>query len=329
MSWADREGRVMGKTKSIVAERLFDFAAVLGPGTMPLGLRRRRYGGRNLINITVGPGQRPVLLSGAGPLDYRTETDHGSFPKNRADEPNHFRIHHLVDQTWQTVDLAPSRENYYFAQPLPGGRWLLVRSRAASVDDHNARVHGPDGRPANSFHAGDGIADVQVTEQGHAWVSYFDEGVCLGSAVLGANGLVCLADGGAPVFRFGDLADPVVRSMLDCYALNVCSGKEVWLYYYTEFPLVQLVEGVIQGWWPMSVKGAHGFAVGGGRVLLAGKYNRRGSLFLGRLEQRRFEELTPTDEAGRPLEQFQAFGRRHLLYLATEAALHVVDLRSL
>ena len=178
---------------------------------------------------------------------------------------------------------------------------------------------------------------------------YFDEGV-FGDTSLGCNGLVSLDPDGTPVCRFGDLiglaatevrpsgmvvthfgelAGTVLGSMADCYALNVCSGKEVWLYYYTDFPMVQLIEGTIAGWWPVPVKGSHGFAVAGGRVLMAGGYNSKDSLFLGGLGDSDFQELTPVNEAGEPLTRFRAFGRRHLLYLATEAVLHFVDLRSL
>jgi hypothetical protein len=72
-----------------------------------------------------------------------------------------------------------------------------------------------------------------------------------------------------------------------------------------------------------------GFAVDGGRVLLAGSYQRKESLFLGRLEELDFAEVTPADEAGEPLQELRAFGRRSHLYLATKEALHVVDLRTL
>jgi hypothetical protein len=312
------EGRPVAKTKRIVTKQLFDLASVLQ--------------GRHLISVTVGPALEPILLSLEQPPGYRTQTDHGSFPRNRAGNPNQFRIHHLIGLDWNSLDLAPTRETHQFVQPLPGQPpwWLLVRSRADSEQDHNAHVHGADGSPVASYHAGDAIADVQATAQGHAWISYFDEGV-FGDTTLGRNGLVCLDLGGTPVFRFGNLADPVVQSMADCYALNVCSGKEVWLCYHTDFPLVQLIEGTIAGWWSIPVHGSHAFAVDGGRVLLGSSYGRlhKDSLFLGKLDTLDFQELTPTDNTGHPLKRCHAFGRRHLLYLATEAALHVVDLRSL
>jgi hypothetical protein len=215
-----------------------------------------------------------------------------------------------------------------FVQPLPDERWLLVRSRAASQPDHNAQVFGLDGRPVASFHAGDGIEHVQATEQGDIWVGYFDKGV-FGPSPLGQHGLVCLDQSGAAQFRFGDLAEAELGAIADCYALNVCSGKEVWLYYYTDFSLVQLIEGTLGGCWEVPVDGLRGFAVADGRVLLGGGYERRKSLFLGELGAERFQEITPTRESGKPLNSFRVFGRRHLLYLASESALHVADVRSL
>jgi hypothetical protein len=305
----------VARKKHIVAKRLFEPATVLA--------------GRHLINVTVGPTLDPILLSLEQWPDYRTQTSHASFSRNRARRPNHFRVHRLAGLTWEVLDLAPTSENYHFVQPLPGERWLLVRSRAEGEADHNASVHAPDGHPLDSFHAGDGIEDVQATEQGRAWVSYFDEGV-FGDTALGQTGLASLDPHGRPIFRFTDLGpDPLVQSMADCYALNVCSDKEVWLCYYTNFPLVQLLAGSLAGWWPMPVQGSHGFAVDGGGVLLGGSYDSKDSLFLGVLGTSDFQEVTPTDEAGQPLKRFRAFGRRHRLYLATEAALHVVDLRSL
>jgi hypothetical protein len=309
-----QESLPMAKKKRLIATHLFDLAPVLA--------------GRHLIHVTVGPAREPVLLSLEQPPDYRVETSHGSFSRDRAASPNRFRIHHLLDNSWYSVDLAPTTENYHFVQPLPKGRWLLVRARAAGDGDRNACAHEPDGSLAFSFHAGDGIADVQVTDQGHAWISYFDEGI-FSNVALGNAGLVSLDPLGRPVFRFADLADPVVQCMADCYALNVCSGKEVWLYYYTHFPLVGLLEGTIAGCWFIPVTGSHGFAVDGGRVLLGGSYDRRDSLFLGELATLKFRRITPTDEAGNPFQRFRAFGRGRLLFLATESALHVVDLRLL
>ena len=86
--------------------------------------------------------------------------------------------------------------------PLAG-----VRGRAGDEEDRNAHVYEADGTPAYSFHAGDAIADVEATERGSIWVSYFDEGV-FGHTPLGQAGLVCLDQGGRPIFRLTGLGDP-------------------------------------------------------------------------------------------------------------------------
>jgi hypothetical protein len=305
----------MARPARVPARKILDFASVLG--------------GRHLVNVRATPALDPILLSLEQPPDDRIVTDHGSFPKKRADRPNAFRVHHLAGVEWQALDLEETAENYHDVQPLPCGQWLLVRSRCHGEHDRNAHVYGPDGKPRSAFHAGDGIEDVQVTASGQVWVSYFDEGVC-GETKLGRSGLACLDRRGRPVFRFNELDDAeLVRSMADCYALNVTSDRETWLYYYVDFPLVRLLDCELAGAWPMPVVGSHGFAVDWGRVLLGGSYERPRSLFPGDLNGGAFRELRPVDEGGRPLGQFWSFGRGRLLFLATKRTLYVVDLCSL
>ena len=108
-----------------------------------------------------------------------------------------------------------------------------------------------------------------------------------------------------------------MKSMADCYALNVCSDRDVWLYFYRipSPPARQYY------WWPLGDVGPRvaRLAVDRSRVLLAGRYER--ILFLGRLDTLVFQEFTPVDEQEQPLRTFRAFGRRHKLYLQTEEAL--------
>ena len=140
-------------------------------------------------------------------------------------------------------------------EPLGADEWLLVRGRAKGNSDQNAHVYDSAGTLSRSFHAGDGIEDIQTTEDGRTWVSYFDEGV-FGGTTLGQAGLACLDRSGQVNFKFSDLAARGT-DIADCYALNVCSDQVVWRCYYTDFPLVQLANGKIAGIWPeLSVKGS-------------------------------------------------------------------------
>ena len=82
-----------------------------------------------------------------------------------------------------------------------------------------------------------GIEDVQVTESGIIWTSYFDEGVFGNRGwndPIGKNGLVAWNGLGEKIYEF--LPTTELGEICDCYALNVISDREVWLYYYTEFP---------------------------------------------------------------------------------------------
>jgi hypothetical protein len=305
----------MGKRRrEIVPRRLFSFAEVIGD--------------RHMINVSVGPQLAPVILSLERAPDYRIESPGwASFPKKRADRPNRFRIHHRVaDEVWCAIDLPDTPENYHAVQPLGRDECLLVRGRADGEEDRNAHVYDASGRHVRSFHAGDGIQDVQATADGKIWVGYFDEGV-FGNTKLGSAGLVCLDDRGRCSFRFTDVLGEGVPEICDCYALNVASGREVWLCYYTDFPLVRLINGKLDGVWPrLPVRGSSGFAVDGETALSGGGYDDKDSLHLVRLGEKKTLKMIPTDEVGRPLKKFSAFGRRDRLYLQTLEALHAVDL---
>lgn len=304
----------MAKQRWTTAKHLMGFADLLGD--------------RHLITVAAGPDLDPVMLSLGQAPDYRVEKANASFPKHRAASPNRYRVHFRADEEWYHLDLSPTTESYHAMQPLPYGQWLLVRGRATGWTDRNAHVYESDGTPGLAFHAGDGIADVQSTERGRVWVSYFDEGV-FGDNPLGQSGLVCFDQHGEPAFRLGDQPDSILKSMADCYALNVCSDRETWLYFYTDFPLVRLFDGKVAGSWQIPIAGSHAFALNEDRVLLGGSYDRRDVLFLGGLGESNFEEITPVDGHGQPLQRFRTFGRRDRLFLATEEAVYVVDLTDL
>jgi hypothetical protein len=278
--------------------------------------------------VTVGPRHDLVVLSLEAPPDYRTTAPSGaSFAKLRADRPNHYRIDHFLGCEWHSVALPPTKENFHCVQPLGETSWLVVRGRAKGEEDCNAHVYSSEGTLTSSFHAGDGIEDIQTTEQGRIWVSYFDEGV-FGDTVLGRAGLACLDHAGRVEFKFNDLAlAGSVPDIADCYAFNVCSDRELWACYYTDFPLVRLVDHKVARIWPkVGVAGSHAFAVSGQRVLFAGTYKKRNCLFLADLDKTRVKEQVPVTEGGRIIRSFTAFGRGSRLYLYSGTEVFAVDL---
>ena len=302
---------------TIEARRLFDFSDVLGS--------------RHLIACTVGPDFDPVVLSLEQAPDYRMESPgQASFPKKRAGIPNRFRIHHLVsNDVWETIDLPETVENFHAIQPLGKALWLLVRGRADNEEDRNARIYDGSGRHVRSFHAGDGIQEVQTTNDGRIWVSYFDEGV-FGNTKLGRSGLVCLDNRGRCIFDYGTLVGDDVPSIADCYALNVCSDREVWLCYYTDFPLVRLLDDKPECvWMKQPVKGSPGFAVSCGLILFAGGYERKNELFLVQPGNTRSKTMIPIDARGKFVKRFTAHGRRDRLYLQSKVALFELSVSDL
>ena len=282
---------------------------------------REIIGDQNLVTVSVGFDSSPIVLSLRQPPDYRTVATSGaSFFKKRASKPNNFSIHHLAGDEWLRIDLQETNENFCAIQPLGRDHWLLVRGRAESESDQNATVFDMEGRPQWSFHAGDGINDVQATEKSDVWISYFDEGV-FGDLSLGKSGLVCLDSHGTVLFQYDD------PSIADCYALNVCSAKETWLYYYTDFPLVRLVDHQPVGIWRnLPMHGSRSFAVGHDRALFCGTYDKRDHLFLLELGSMAVTECEVLDKVGDPLKGFRGIGRRSALHLGTADALYSLDI---
>ena len=118
-------------------------------------------------------------------------------------------------------------------QPLADG-WLLCEARGG-----RASVYDQAGKLKESIDLGDAIEDVQTTTDGKIWVSYFDEGVFGGG--IGQHGLVCFDALGKAIFKYLDFAEQNKLPFIhDCYALNVISDEEVWLSYYSDFPLVSI-----------------------------------------------------------------------------------------
>jgi len=130
--------------------------------------------------------------------------------------------------------------HYSYVQPL-GEELLLVGARCYYYGrdnyDLNAAVFSHEGRPQRRFLLGDGIQDVQTTPGGLIWTSFFDEGV-FGNygweRPVGESGLIAWDRNGIRVFTNSE------ADIADCYALNVVSDEQVWVYYYADFKLCAL-----------------------------------------------------------------------------------------
>ena len=201
-----------------------------------------------VVGVGVGPEEAIYVLQSSGRL------------------ASGFRISCFGDEwNWDCV-IEESLTGLHLVQPLPNGFLLAHCRQSGSLD--NARVYDADGKFVRGLNLGDGINDIQATSSGAIWVSYFDEGV-FGSGI-GAAGLVRFDDQGNPLYRFQPTAE--IDWICDCYALNVESDDTVWLCYYTEFPLVRLRNGVVDGVWQPGIRGANAFAIRANRVVIHAGY---------------------------------------------------------
>jgi hypothetical protein len=124
-------------------------------------------------------------------------------------------------------------------------------------------------------------------------VSYFDEGVFGGG--IGSQGLVCFDSTGVPTFRYGDFAEQNGLPMIcDCYAMNATPSGDVWLNYYTDFPLVRLHDCSIQNVWRDFGVMGNNFAIRDGAAL-----HVRDTKFMTKdLEHHQPMDINAIDEGG-------------------------------
>ena len=240
----------------------------------------------SLVHLGIAFDDRLIVVSTAADPEHtfagRDETPgFASFPHSAASET--YSIDVQLIQTHgpmevRRVDRVPVA--HPFVQATPEGGLLIVGARARWVDgegERNAWIVGDDGSFQHSFCAGDGIQNVQATASGRVWVGYFDEGV-FGNfgwgrdgapSPLGQAGLVCWTSSGERGFAF----DPPegFGPIDDCYAMSV-RGEEVWICYYSDFPVVRIGEDFEVDGWSCGVGGAHTIAANSGRVALVGGY---------------------------------------------------------
>lgn len=241
-----------------------------------------------------------------------------------------------VDGDATTLDIELKTERFHIdhVQPLPEGL-LLASSRAAFRNtgaDKNGRVYSPSGEQKREILLGDGISSLQTTPKGRIWTGYFDEGVYGNSGwdpPLGASGLVAWDAQGQKTFEFQPIAVPTID---DCNALNVASEDDVWLCYYSDFPLVHLRNDRIVAVWRMPLESCRAFAVDDRHSLFA--VGRGGALTLRLFEIR--EQETPRlladfkleDPSGRPLETSHVSARAKVIRFLSLGSLFEIDVQT-
>ncbi len=204
-----------------------------------------------------------------------------------------------------------------------GEKWLLI----FNYEDDNAVIYNADGSEYAKFYAGEGIQDCQVDVNEDIWVSYYDEGI-FGDCPIGANGIVAFDPTGKLIFNNYDqyVERFNVPPIDDCYAMNVIDG-DVWLYYYSEFPLVQMKDKKFHmSWNEINVTReirSKNFAVSQDKVVFITQDKK---LVVYDLNDNHVYDSNLCNELGEPVQFVNYYSRGSVMYFQTDDALYYVEL---
>lgn len=293
-----------------------------------------------LVALNIGFNGNPLLLFAEKPLDYTGIGIGGvRFSKAVPKECQNYRL--ISFEGEHRIELARiqgEKFNIHHVQLLPDSRILLACSRSVYNSperfEKNGRIYGTSGVFQSEILLGDGIEDVQATENGLIWTGFFDEGIFGNNGwdePVGASGLVAFDTDGNSLYEFEPLAG--LRSIDACYALNVPTADEAWCYYYIRFPIVKIQDRRIAGFWHSPVTSAHAFAVDGDFIMFAGASDMKDSYPLVKLQTDHRAEIIGNvdfiDENGQPLRSGHTVARGRQLFLIQNNKLYKADLRNI
>jgi hypothetical protein len=220
-----------------------------------------------------------------------------------------------------TVLFSSPRPSFHVQRFADG--WLLCEVRGGRAVAYDGRGHA--GRTFVDL--GDASEDVQTTRGGQIWVSYFDEGA-YGSGI-GSQGAVCFDSSGHPIFGYFDFAKKHQLPLMDdCYSMNVVSEDEVWLSYYSAFPLVCIREFQLHRVWREFGCMGGAFGLAHDAVIFSKCYTRNTNekaqlLRRALMDTSHSEPIEPIDEGGEIIHgPYQTASRGPSFYMLTKAALY-------
>jgi hypothetical protein len=255
--------------------------------------------------------------------------------KSNLDTPVDWKVVRCDGSDIQTMTVPGVSVLVSYIQPFKGSV-LLAGARCSwhsKGPEQNAFVVDWDAKVERRFIVGDGINDLRVTADGDVWASYFDEGVfgnhgwsSPGPPAIGSSGLVRFDPEGKVLFTY-DAATACTDSICDAYAMNATDDGDIWVYFYTEFPIVRIRRGEYRAW-KFGVAGAKALAVRTRQALLFGDHKRRGLARLVALEgeaARVIEEVQIEDESGGPMDGAVVYGRGDRLFFLKDRQAFVLN----
>ncbi len=214
------------------------------------------------LRLTVDWTGQPLMLfvEGKPPQpDFHNNVDAWSLWYRRPPKAHHVLYQEAGRLQTVTFDQSQGLSTFHVQRFEEG--WLLGERRGGKTTIYDKR-----GAVRSTLDLGDASEDLQTTQDGQIWVSYFDEGVFGGG--IGRQGLVCFDSAGQPVFKYAEFAEQNALPMIcDCYAMNVDHTGAVWINYYTDFPLVRLSSFRLEQVWNQFGVLGKTFAVRGDQLI--------------------------------------------------------------
>jgi hypothetical protein len=289
----------------------------------------------SVVAFSVGPTHEIMILHATQELDTRIEqSGWASFFKTKPDKLQSYILSVWVDKEQvQMIEIKEEEFNITEVQPI-NGNYLLVCPRCDRKSDSdiekNGRLYDSSGKLIKKLILGDGIQYILSTLDKELWVSYFDEGIFGNygwSQPLGSSGLVKWSLDGEALYEYKPEAG--LNSISDCYAMNIDSGGDVWICYYTDFPIVRINEGAVVGHWRSPVFGSDSLCVAFPYVLFFGDYEDKDVCQLVKLETKgkaiKLDEFRICNSAGERFNITRVAVRASKLYFLAEGNVYCVD----
>ncbi|MCS1352184.1 TetR family transcriptional regulator [Mechercharimyces sp. CAU 1602] len=199
-------------------------------------------------------------------------------------EENNQFILKINDGTMYLTNLGIRRFHSLFIRWIDKYHFLIANSR--NEDRMNLHIFDMNGIKQNHFNCGDGIEDILVNNES-IWISYFDEGVFGDS--IGHEGLIQFNYEGTPVLRYHTdlLGAPLID---DCYAICKGKGSSIWIFPYSDFPLLQIDSSsktYTSYKTPKEVHGSYALCARGKNAYFQGSYRPKERLYSWRIGQGR------------------------------------------
>ena len=205
-------------------------------------------------------------------VQYRS--DDGMFAMSHSDIANDYIVYAVSQTNIEQYIILQQNWNYHSVELLPNYELLLICSRTGRYginSQENARVFTFDGTLQRSFCLGDAIETIRTMSTGEIWTSYFDEAFGRSFGETDITGLHRWNKFGVEIYRYRPIFG--LKGIFDCYAMNASSDNSIWIYYYTDFPLVKIIDDRIADYWYPPIKGSHSFAVHNNHVVFIGSYD--------------------------------------------------------